>query len=148
MKQVVRMFLVTAVSILLAGPAMAGQQQSQRVGDSEKLAAMHASFQEFAKNKIQRLNYNHQFSRTRMQIEKRPNGLYCARFHQIDDGSLAFQVRPSKSKKIPYVGILSYQEKVFQALGSSPDECKNGKFSAVSIIPNKHLFSYTKGAWN
>jgi len=148
MKKVCRIFLFLVLSVMLAAPAFAGDQKTNTSANDEKLAAMNASFQKFAQTKVQKLNKNHQFSRSRMQIQKQANGLYCARFHEIDDASLKYKVRPSKSKSVPYVGILSYQEKVFEALGKSPEECKRGKFAAVTVIPNKHIFSYKKGAWN
>ncbi len=140
MKKLLRVLLIVLLAALIASPVVAG-------GD-DVLVAMRASFKKFAKTKVQHLNRNHQFSRSRMQIKKKQNGLYCARFHKIDDSSLKFRVRRSKSKTIPYVGILSYQEKVFEALGSSPAECKRGDFAAVAVTPNKHIFSFKKGAWN
>jgi hypothetical protein len=156
-----KIFLIVAMTAFIAGPVFAGQKTSKGtfkapkegvssqilVGD-DALVAMNDSFQKFAKTKVRNLNRNHKFSRSRMQVKKQRNGLYCARFHKIDDSSLKFKVRRSKSKSVPYVGILSYQEKVFEALGSTPEECKKGKFNAVSVIPNKHIFSYKKGAWN
>ena len=148
MKKVCRIFLFLVLSVFIAAPVFAGQQKTKTSANDEKLAAMNASFQKFAKVKVQKLNHNQQYSRSRMQIEKKTNGLYCARYHEIDDSSLKFKVRRSKSKSVPYVGILSYQERVYEALGSSPQECKKGKFAAVTVIPNKHIFSYKKGAWN
>lgn len=161
MKNVCRIFLFLVLSVLIAAPAFAGQKTSKEtfkapaegvssqimVGD-DALQAMNNSFQKFAKTKVKKLNNNHQYSRSRMQIQKKANGLYCARYHEIDDSSLKYKVRRSKSKSVPYVGILSYQERVFEALGSSPEECKKGKFAAVTVIPNKHIFSYKKGAWD
>ena len=158
MKKMSKIFLIVAVSALVAGPVLAGQKGSFKapkkgvssqimVGD-DALAAMHNSFQKFAKTKVQKLNSNHQYSRSRMQVKKDSNGLYCARYHEIDDSSLKYKVRRSKSKSVPYVGILSYQEQIFEAYGASPAECKKGKFTPVAVIPNKHIFSYKKGAWN
>jgi hypothetical protein len=140
MKKILRVLLFVWLSALIAAPVVAGSDDA--------LVAVRASFQKFAKTKVQHLNRNHQNSRSRMQIKKQKNGLYCARFHKIDDSSLKFKVRRSKSKTIPYVGILSYQEKVFEALGTSPEACKRGEFAAVAVTPNKHIFSFKKGAWN
>ncbi|MBN2428839.1 MAG: hypothetical protein JXK94_10935 [Deltaproteobacteria bacterium] len=148
MKKAFRILLFLVLSTLLAAPIFAGQQKTKTSPGDEKLVAMNASFQQFAQAKIKKLNNNHQHSRSRMQIQKTGNGLYCARFHEIDGSSLKYKVRRSKSKSVPYVGILSYQERVYEALGRSPEDCKNGKFAAISVIPNKHIFSFKKGAWN
>jgi hypothetical protein len=148
MKNARSTFLLLFLAALIAAPAFAGQPKTKTAGSDENLVAMNASFQRFAQAKIQKLNHNHQFSRSRMHVQKKANGLYCARYHEIDGSSLKYKVRRSKSKSVPYVGILSYQERVYEALGSSPETCKKGNFSTVSVIPNKHIFSYKKGTWN
>jgi len=114
----------------------------------EQLATRLIDFERFAQRKIQEFNRNHKLSRSRMQINKQPDGLFRAVFHQIDSSSLAYKVSRSQSKGIPYVGVLSYQEHVFEGFGATPDECRKGNFSPVSVIPNRHIFSYRNGAWN
>jgi len=113
----------------------------------EDLASKHADFSSFAKSKVTTLNRNHRLSKTRMQIVKQPDGTYRARFHSIDDSSLVCKVRRSKSKSIPYVAILSYKEKVFEAIAESPKACRAAEFIPVAVIPNRHIFSYKKGKW-
>ncbi|CCH48886.1 hypothetical protein [Pseudodesulfovibrio piezophilus] len=113
----------------------------------QDLANKHANFSRFAKSKVSTLNRNHRMSRSRMQIIKQADGTYRARYHKIDSNSLVCKVRRSKSKTIPFVGVLSFKEEVFEAIADSPDACKKAEFSPVSIIPNRHIFSYKKGLW-
>lgn len=113
----------------------------------EDLASKHADFSNFAKSKVTALNRNHRLSKSRMQIIQQPDGTYRARFHSIDDSSLICKVRRSKSKSIPFVGVLSYKEKVFEAVAESPEACRSAEFIPVAIIPNRHIFSYRKGSW-
>ncbi|QJB55526.1 hypothetical protein [Pseudodesulfovibrio sp. zrk46] len=113
----------------------------------EDLASKHADFSSFAKTKVSSLNRNHRLSKSRMQIIPQPDGTYRARYHSIDDQSLVCKVRRSKSKTIPYVAILSYKEKVYEAVGASPDACRKAEFIPVAIIPNRHIFSFKKGRW-
>lgn len=114
----------------------------------EQLATRLVDFERFAQRKIEEFNRNHKLSRSRMQIKKQPDGLFRAVFHQIDNSSLAYKVSRSQSKGIPYVGVLSYQEHVFEGFGATPDECRKGQFNPVAVIPNRHIFSYKNGAWN
>lgn len=113
----------------------------------EELATKHVDFTKFAKKKVVALNKNHRLSRSRMQITKQPDGSYRARFHEVDESSLAYKVRRSKSKTIPFVAILSYKEKVYEAVAESPKACRKADFIPVAIIPNRHIFSYKKGTW-
>lgn len=113
----------------------------------EDLASKHADFSNFAKTKISSLNRNHRLSKSRMQIVKQSDGSFLARYHSIDTATLICKVRRSKSKTIPYVGVLRYKEKIMESVGTSPEDCRQGEFIPVAIIPNRHIFSYKKGAW-
>lgn len=113
----------------------------------EDLASKHADFSRFAKTKIGTLNRNHRLSRSRMQIVQQPDGSYRARFHRIDDSSMVCKVRRSKSKSIPFVGVISYKEKIFEAVALSPEDCRKAEFIPVAVIPNRHIFSFKKGTW-
>ncbi|WP_147820070.1 hypothetical protein [Salidesulfovibrio onnuriiensis] len=113
----------------------------------EELAARHKEFRSFARLKIGALNRNHRFSRSRMLIEQQADGSWKARYHQIEQATMTCQVRRSKSKSVPYVGVLSYKESIYESTGASPAECKKGTFEAVRVIPNKHIFCYKKGGW-
>lgn len=158
---VVKSTLLAALFCLLTLPALAGDVSDQvsyakvnapkvqeNVFKDKDLASKNADFQGFAKVKVQQLNRNHKFSRSRMEITKQPDGTYRARYHQIDDSSLGATVRRSQSKSIPYVGILSYKEQVFESTANSPDQFKQSSFAVVEVIPNRHIFSYQKGGWN
>lgn len=113
----------------------------------EDLAGKYATFSAFAKTKVQSFNRNHRLSKSRMQIVKQPDGSYLARYHHIDSQSLICKVRRSKSKTVPFVGVVTYKEKVFEAVAESPDACRQAEFIPVAVIPSRHIFSFKKGAW-
>lgn len=115
--------------------------------ETQDLALKRLDFEFFAKSKVKQLNRNHRFSRPRMEISKRSDGKYQARYHQIDDASMSVKVRRSKSGSIPYVGILSYHEQVFESIANSVEQLSQGSFAVVQVIPNRHIFSYSKGTW-
>ncbi|NDV20425.1 hypothetical protein GO013_13500 [Pseudodesulfovibrio sp. JC047] len=111
------------------------------------LARKHADFTRFAKVRVKAMDENHRLSKSRMMITKLSDGRYKALYHAIDHETVICKVRRSSSKTIPYVAVLSYQEMVMAAIGSSPEECRSGEFIPVSIIPNRQIFSHKKGRW-
>lgn len=162
MKLLKSMMLTTVFLGLVALPSLAADQVSGQAqkpivlaksnisaeqGDNE-LSGKQTEFIQFAKEKIKTLNRNSKFSRSRMQVSKQADGTWRAFYHQIDDSSMKVKVRRSQSKSIPYVGILSYQEQVFEAYSKSPKKFDSEAFQLVQIIPNRHIFSYCKGCWN
>jgi len=119
----------------------------KKVLETQALALKRLDFELFAKSKVQQLNRNHRFSRPRMEVTKRSDGKYRARYHQIDDSSMSVKVRRSQSGSIPYVGIITYREQVFESIANSVEQLNQGSFAVVQVIPNRHIFSYSKGAW-
>ena len=162
----VKPVLLLAMLVLAAHPLLAEEPYSAKVsylkldqGGGADLAAKHeeqdsqlairkAEFETFARLKISQMNKNHAMSRARMQVRKEADGSYRAIFHEIDDTSLGYEVSRSQSKSIPYVAVLTYREQIYAATGATPDQCRKGPFSPVGFIPNRHIFSYSKGAWN
>lgn len=114
---------------------------------TQALALKRLEFELFAKEKVKQLNQNHIFSRSRMEIIKQEDGTYRARYHQIDDSTMGVEVSSSQSTSIPYVGVLSYREQVLESTVSTLEQLNQNSFSVVRIIPNRHIFSYQKGAW-
>ncbi len=131
------------VSHLNVDPA-AAKEQAIRI---QTLALKRLEFDLFAKSKVQQLNRNHIFSRSRMEITKQLDGTYLARYHQIDSSTMGTKVRRSESGTIPYVGILSYREQVFESTAKTLEQLDQSTFNVVKIIPNRHIFSYQKGVW-
>lgn len=134
----------TQLSFVDVNPAVAQDKDPK----TKALALKRLDFEHFAKTKVQQLNRNLVFSRARMKITKQSDGTYRGRYHQIDDSTLKMKVSRSQSKAIPYVGILSYREQVFESTASTREGLDQGSFAVVEVIPNRHLFSYRKGVWN
>ncbi len=134
---------LTQVSFMNVDPADA----QEKVLKNQALALKRLDFEVFAKEKVKQLNRNHRFSRSRMEVTKVADGKYRARYHKIDDSSMSVKVRSSQSRTIPYVGIISYKEQIFESFAKSREQLGKGDFQVVQIIPNRHIFSYQKGAW-
>lgn len=162
MNIVANIVFVTTAIFMLGLPAVAGDETPIQISYAtvnqvdvlpkapidKDLARKLADFERFAELKVQQLNRNHRFSRSRMEITKLPDGTYRARYHQVDDSTLGVKVRRSQSNSIPYVGILSYREQVFESTASTPEQFGQSLFAVVEVIPNRHIFSYRDGTWN
>jgi hypothetical protein len=153
---------VAGITLFLVSTACASSTNSTRTEDpAVQVASLDSSetkidpdlqekqlqFKRFAVEKIQKLNSNHNLSRARMQVTKQADGTFRGLYHQINEDSFDIKVRRSSSKSVPFVGVLSYQEQVFEAVAASPAQLKNSEFTVVQVIPNKHIFSYCKNCW-
>lgn len=161
MNAILKTAVVAIAFFIFALPVVAGSTTSTKVSfadidpadaqakvlETQALALKRLDFEIFAKSKVQQLNRNHRFSRPRMEVTKRSDGKYRARYHLIDDSSMSVKVRRSQSGSIPYVGILSYQEQVFESIANSVEQLNQGSFAVVQVVPNRHIFSYSKGVW-
>lgn len=136
------------VSIASLGPFDNSAYVESLAQKDSELAAKFTEFRKFTIEKVKQLNRNLRFARSRMEVVRQPDGLYRARYHQIDDVSLGVKVSRSQSRSIPFVGVLSYREQVFEAVARTPDTFAAETFNLVQIIPNRHIFSYKKGAWD
>lgn len=146
MKKVCLAILITLTCSMLVALATTTVEAAATAGADKELAKKNQEFEAFAHNKVQQLNDNYKFSRSRMQVVKQGDGTYLARFHQIDDASVKFKVSRSASKTAPYVAVLSYRERVYESQSNTPSGF-DGAFNVVKIIPNRHIFSYQKGVW-
>ncbi|WP_319583202.1 hypothetical protein [uncultured Pseudodesulfovibrio sp.] len=113
----------------------------------EGLVTKNADFSKFARVRAKSLDRNHRMARTRMQIIKQDDGSFLARYHAIDMDSIVTKVSRSSSKTVPFVGVMRFCELVMEATAESPAACKKAKFSPVTVIPNRQIFSFRKGAW-
>lgn len=130
-----------------SGTAAAYPAEVLSAGEDCQLAVQKDNFMKFAAVKVREMNSNHILSRSRMHIEKGPDGLYRAFFHEIDDTSMTCEVNRSQFKSVPYVAVLSYKERVFSSSCATPAECRQGQFRAVEEIPSRHIFVLKNGSW-
>ena len=160
MKIILIQLLITtcAFQVFAAGKSAAEQVNVAKIDNSKgtglhsevidkDLLAMEKEFNAFVHSKVKQFNSNLIYKKDKLQVVQQDDGSYKARFHEIDKSTLKSNVSRSASKSSPYVGVLSYQEKIYEASGDSASACKNGKFTVVQITPNRHIFSYSKGNW-
>lgn len=147
-----------ALQALLAGNLAAEQVSVAKIDNSKAaglpstvidkdLMVMEREFNDFVHSKVKQFNSNLMHNKDKLQVIQMDDGSCKARFHEIDKTTLKSNVRRSASKASSYVGVLSYQEKIYEARGGSESACRSGKFAVVQITPNRHIFSYSKGSW-
>lgn len=148
MKSLVQVIVVAIAVFVFILPVSASDVSRQGSVLDDELNLKRTEFENFAKSKVKQLNLNHKNSRSNMKITKQKDGTYRARFHQIDDATMQVKVRRSQSNVAPYVGTISYREKIYESSASDPGQFDPGKFEVVEVIPNRHIFSYSKGDWD
>lgn len=137
--------LFSLLMLMSAGPVCATAGSS--IASDKDLAIQHQNFSRFAKSKIKQMNRNHKHSQSRMAITRQADGTYKARYHRINGSTVKAKVKRSKSKSIPYVGILSYREEVLECSAPDVSGFDDSLFAVVEVIPNRQIFSYQGGAW-
>ncbi len=154
-----QLLLISCAFLVFAPESSAAEQVSVAKVDNSKgaelqpavtdkdLLAMEKEFNAFVHSKVKQFNSNLIYKKDKLQVVQLDDGSYKARFHEIDKTTLKSNVSRSASKSSPYVGVLSYQEKIYEARGDSASACRKGKFAVVQITPNRHIFSYSKGNW-
>jgi len=113
----------------------------------EGLVSKNTDFSRFARVRAKSMARNHRMARGRMQITRQPDGSFLARYHAIDMESIVTKVSRSSSKTVPFVGVMRFCELVMEAKAESPSACKKAKFTPVTVIPNRQIFSFRKGSW-
>ena len=57
------------------------------------------------------------------------------------------QVKPTKSKDTPFVGILTYYKKKMRSVGKTKGQAIQGPFEQNGTSQVSEIFRYTKGEW-
>lgn len=112
----------------------------------EELSSMHDGFVLFAREKITSLDRSHAMSKTRMQVVKEGE-YYRARYHAFDKASLKCKVRRSRSTSVPFVGTMTFNVMVKEAVAKTPAEFDGLEFVTVQIKPNRQIFGFKGGDW-
>ncbi|XPV76747.1 MAG: hypothetical protein ACNI27_02175 [Desulfovibrio sp.] len=137
-----KFFLFIGLCVLLSSfaftPAYAG-------GDVAKDEVM-SKFVSFSEEWVQKLNRNHTFSKIKKTVMPLPEG-FQGKYHEIDKSTIVCTVKPTKSKKIPFLGILRYTESVYVSAADSRATAKKGPYSCDKQVRVTEIFNYSNGRW-
>ena len=56
-------------------------------------------------------------------------------------------VKPTESKAIPFIGVLTYYKKVMRSVAKTKEEAVQGSFEQAGTTEVSEIFRYTKGKW-
>lgn len=103
-------------------------------------------FGRFARTWVHRLSENFEGKKENPVILKR-DGQYVAQFITIDDGSLSTRVDKTSSSDAPYIGIMTYDEYLYESNGENPQIAQRGSFRIVKKTRITEIFLFRKGHW-
>ena len=130
--------LAFSLSLLLSSSAFAG-------GDTTKDEAM-SKFVSFSEKWVQVLNKKHNFSRLKKVVLPAEQG-FQGKYHEIDKETIVCKVKPTKSKKVPFIGILRYTESIYISEADSKNAAKNGPYTCNKEIAVTEVFNFSNGKW-
>jgi hypothetical protein len=105
------------------------------------------SFDSFTRQWMEKLGRAEEFRRSqRMRVKKTVNG-FEAEYTGYSLLSRKFTIKKTTSPLTPFIGILTYQEKVLRSSGSTQKEAIRGPFEVVETNKVMEVFRYTRGKW-
>ncbi|MEW5772853.1 MAG: hypothetical protein AB1916_04955 [Thermodesulfobacteriota bacterium] len=120
-----------------AAPASSGPLTLERAQEE---------FGAFARQWVAVLSRNMLGNAARMAVSPDAGG-YVARFAEVDQDSLEFEVKATDTPGCPYVGVLKYFECSYESRGDSPESAKAGAFSQVRKVRVTELFRHSGKRW-
>jgi hypothetical protein len=105
-----------------------------------------ASFETFTVDWMTKLAQTEEFQRTqRMQVSQASEGFTAEYIAYLPDRYIV--VKKTASKDTPFVGILTYYEKVLRCVGKTKEEATKGPFNQADVRQVSEIFRFTKGKW-
>lgn len=118
-------------------PGVSGPQQSLGPGGERALDL----FKKFSGEWIDKVN------RTYPKEVQRVGDKFVYRFTAADKDSMVFRVKPSSYDHTPFVGVMRYAEKAFEAEGPTEAAAKSAPPKVVRETNVTEIFRYDKSKW-
>lgn len=128
---------IAIIIICFAALASAGNSQQNE----------NKNFNSFAKFWVTKLNRSNIKGISRMEILRKSDGSYLARYHYIDPESISCTVKNNSSKRNRSVGLLKYTENVYECSAPSPKDARKGKFKVSKAMRVTEIFSNNGHGW-
>jgi hypothetical protein len=113
---------------------------------SDDETAARASFVDFEKEWLKKVNVNGEYGQQNVKVEPDEQGRYCARYRIIAPGE-GSEVKPTGVKASPFVGVLHYEEQTFASHADTPEQAKQGPFENEKGVLFTEIFRYSNGKW-
>ena len=111
-------------------------------------AQIEASFLQFQKTWIQKLNKEGKYGEKSVRVERNPEdrSLYVAKYDVLKE-SATCRVKQTGQKACPYVGVMRYEIWTCAAKGKTQEEAKRGPFECRPQTEMTEIFRYSGGMW-
>jgi hypothetical protein len=138
-KTIKRITIYLFIGLLCFGPCLAFASEDAGVKESFK------AFQKFwIKTLSTRGTYGPEY--VKVEKDKSGQGMYVASYRELGE-TLASKIKETGQKSCPYVGVFSYEEKVYSSKGNSAKEASRGPFEYEKTVKITEIFRYGNGKW-
>lgn len=100
----------------------------------------------FAYDMTSKANKSYAHTKANPQVSSK-DGKAVASYAAIDPSSIEVTLKPTKSAEVPYVGIISYLETVYECTGADAKAAKKGNFTAVRATKMTEIYRYVNNKW-
>ena len=106
------------------------------------------AFIRFQKEWLDGLNRHGKFGESHMRVEREPDhgGAYVARYSELT-GPTAYEIKKTGQSKVPYIGVLHYEERSYLSKGKTPEEAGAGPFQCEKQTAITEIFRFSDGKW-
>ena len=105
-----------------------------------------ASFDTFTIEWMQKLAGTEEFQRTeRAQVTESPEGVSAEYVGYLPQRYLI--VKKTTSEETPFIGVLTYFEKILRCVGKTREEALQGPWEQTDTRQVSEIFRFTKGKW-
>lgn len=140
----VRLSCILLFCSLLVVPAHAGQPDP--IPTNEQTAVATSKFQRFAVNWMARVAKSYRCTVEKKEVVPRGNG-FVARYFVLDPSTLDTRVKAAGSVATPFVGVMRYEEHLYECEGDTPQSASAGPFKRVERTRVTEIFRYDSTRW-
>lgn len=135
-----------AACLLLLPEAASAKAPVSAPAQAETTLEVKAKLDAFAREHTRKANLTLVPGRSSMSVKKE-NGLFVARFLEVDIDTMTTEIYSSNTPGCQYVGHIVYLEKTYECTGKNKVEAQQGDFKAVKARRIRELTRYDRGAW-
>ena len=105
------------------------------------------SFDAFTRQWMEKLARAEEFHRSQRMAVRKTDGGFEAEYTGYDLPSRRITLKKTTSSLTPFIGILTYYEKVLRSFGRTQKEAMQGPFEVLGTNEVMEVFRYTQGKW-
>ncbi len=105
------------------------------------------SFDTFTRQWMEKLARAEEFRRSQRMVVKKTVKGFEAEYTGYYLPSRKISIKKTTSLLIPFIGILTYHERVLRSSGKTREEAVQGPFEVVESNLTTEVFRYTHGKW-